>query len=519
MTDRSQAAAFDTAVVTVADRALAESGVDIDNVEIERRCVYALVLHDAWQFNSIPALIQHLSEVNSVADQLGFQSIPHKNWFYKRMKQCEIAENAVTEAAKRAVFAVWRNGYVVPDEVMTTWGLEDTAVTADYSVSQATRRRALKNWGRTLLSDAEAALTFNRAQNAQYSLTQFLGLCAHSALQNVGLTSSPNTAHWLYDSGTVPDGSGLLKHIQSLSVDEIESQFADVHRQVFQRYRRHGLFDASIDVAYDTVKIQSWTPFPSATIGQYKPGSDTVPKWTFVVSLSVTKESRVCFGVTLVTDKSQYDTAVTQLLNQTPEYVDIGYAIADKEFYRGSVIDTLRRRVDQRWFIKAQERKPILELAKAAEKGQSAFRRNVDATSATPCPNAVAVPNTSDETQALASFPDLVADGNTSYHTVYLTGLPEHRVTPELVDETYGNRWSIETAMRQFQHGMLPCCGSRKSPVRLYLANVAMLFFNWHALINRVPSPQYALPLDVTHHELLTAIRHVAFTDSQRQGD
>jgi hypothetical protein len=41
--------------------------------------------------------------------------------------------------------------------------------------------------------------------------------------------------------------------------------------------------------------------------------------------------------------------------------------------------------------------------------------------------------------------------------------------------------------------------------------NTAILFQNWHTLINRAKSPELGHELSITSQELLKAIQHVAF--------
>jgi hypothetical protein len=101
--------------------------------------------------------------------------------------------------------------------------------------------------------------------------------------------------------------------------------------------------------------------------------------------------------------------------------------------------------------------------------------------------------------------------GSGSTHTAYLTdrSLPEHSGSG--IHFPYYQRWAIEEAINQLSNDFMPVINSDNEKLRLYGVNVAILFQNWHTLINRAPSPELGLRRTVTHQELLMAIQDVAF--------
>lgn len=512
-------AAFDNAVLDVADRALNTVGIDVTAAPIEQSYLYALLLHEAWGFNSLLALIRHLNDHQNVAGRIGMSDLPSDSTFYTRAATLtdEGLMNDLTNAGEAAVHAVWRNCGALPGTVMEYWELDTTTDFTGYPISADTRRAAIRNWVELLLTEAAEILTFDRAANASYTMEQFIGVFAHSALQNIGLTAVPNTAAWLYDAEQLATGESLLKHIKadSLTLDDIDSQFAEANAAVLQRGGQLGLFDDPLDLAFDTVDITWWGDPLNETVGKRRSETDATPDWVYGVLIAINKDARVCFGVDLVKSKDLHDNVLDNLLATATTHGQIQHVFADKEFYEGSVIETLRKHIGDGWVIKAQQRHQIEELIRNTPKDDRGFRREIPVTSATPAPNAFAIPKRLHGQQTLVHFTESneeTAESSANTHTAYLTDMDDTTASAELIKFRYNDRWSIETAMRQYQHDFHPTCRSGNVKIRVYCAKLAMLFFNWHALINRALSPQYNLPLTVTHHELLTAIRDVAFT-------
>jgi len=555
--DETTAEQFDSAILEFADRACTNAGIDVSTLPVEEEYVRAFFLDSVWQLHSIPAVRRHLTAHPATVERIGFDSVPSQTSFYRRREALpDVGWQAnVEEASKRAVHAAWRLGVPVPNDIRTAWDLTQTTVVRGYPLSPATKREALRNWVRLLLRMVVSDLSFYRAGNTSYGIAQYIGMFAHSALQSIGITRGPDTAAWLYDPDTIPSGNAPLEQIKSdkLDVETLEDQFASAHASVLQLCANHGLFDDPVDLAYDTTDITWWGIPSDDTVGKRNPAKDATPDWVFAVLTTITNDARVCFGIKHVKSKDQHDAALDDLLRTATTHAPINHILADKEFYDGSIIDEFRKHVGPEWIIKAQEGEPVEELIRILPTDKPGIHRNLGVTSTTPTPNAFFIPNNftgeeplidvrnvdlqqaSDDQHTLADFGTADthqkateqrtlhnaqdAGCSATSHTAYLTDMDDDQTTAELIDSLYGDRWSIEAAIKNIKRDVHPVCESGNRKLRIYFANIAVLFFNWHALINRALSPRYALPLDVSHHELLTAIRDVALTEDIEGGE
>lgn len=515
---------FDTALLRVADRALAAEGISIVELPINPRYVNALFIKEARHLPSNEQLVNHLAASNRTARAIGFtttDAIPNQSTFWRAattLKE-EGLHSALTDASTRAVYAVYRNGIDVPEAVKPYYQFGRLSPTLDErEISASMRRAAIRNWIDRFFETAVDSLTFNRAGNESYPLSAYVGLYAHSALQSVGLKNATASAGWLYDDAVIPDGSTALKHITNLSLDDIKAQFTAANYSLLQLCHDRGFFDDEPDLAFDTVGFPwqggdtEWTVNRPA-----EKHSDVEQEWVFAVLSIMETDARFTLGVRPVKDKSTTTQALRELLGIATDHIDIGRVHADREFYDGDAVHALRAHVGNNWVIHAKKIGDVKELVETTRKGTIGFRENVG-TFAYPRPNAFAYPKEDQTGQAtLATFTERRSDdaagvGSPYTHKPYLTDLTPDDTSGHGLHFRYNDRWNIETFMRQFKHDFHPLTRSDDPRHRLYFANIAVLCHNIHTLINRAPAPDYGHRLSATHHEVLTALRDVAFT-------
>lgn len=513
--------------VTVFDRALLrllETTFEVEELPIEESPIpverlKALYLKEAYCFDSHKDLIQHLNENEETVRQLGFESIsniPSNTTFWRAERTIDKRDltDPLSNAVKRAVFAVYRNGLPVPQRILDNFNLEQLPTSIDERrVSRSTEKQALRNWISLLIEETLEPLTFHRAENKSHHYAAFLGLFAHSALQNIGLQRGIDTADWLYPRGTIPAGSGVSIHINKLDISEINQQFNQVHNNFFAFTKSLGFLNNPVNIAYDGLAIE-WSGVDTRwTISRpAKSENDVREEWHYGILAIIDNEQRFTLGVRHVNKKNKYAPKLDELLKNTTALIDVERLYADRGFHDGNIITVLRKHLGKRWVIHARNEHDIKELVRTTLADDIGFRRGVKGGGVKPKPNAFAYPFGGHQPPLFHYNKDTAHGvGSKFSHKPYLTDLTPNDTSGSGIHFTYNNRWSVETTANELVNNFYPYTASGESKIRLYHLNIAQLIHNWHVLINRCPSPKYGLRLDVAHQQTLTAIRDVAF--------
>jgi hypothetical protein len=96
----------------------------------------------------------------------------------------------------------------------------------------------------------------------------------------------------------------------------------------------------------------------------------------------------------------------------------------------------------------------------------------------------------------------------------FMTDLSPDETDLRSIYYIYQKRWSIETFFDQLKNDLAAPSNSPSAELRFCLLNIAALYYNFHTLMNRAPSPTYGLRLDVPFYEVLIAIVDVVYTRS-----
>lgn len=349
------------------------------------------------------------------------------------------------------------------------------------------------------------------------------------------------------------------------TLPSIDKQFDAVHRQTLRLAHTLGFWSESdpLNLGVDLFRIDWTGDSLDATIGR-PPKADNeavTEQWTFVLAGGVDTESRFALGGRLIKRKSDYPDALNEILSNSADVVNINAILIDGEIVSGDLIKTLRRFAGDDWIISAPDKAIIKGLRRLTPKDYAGFARNVK-WNVEPKPNVVTYPYDGDDPEAVEIDPDnvltdeirneddgskidtpldnrgqngmtqsslgnddtipqlteVLADlesrpgvGNETSHAAYLTdrSLPENSASG--IRFPYTQRWSIETAVNQITNNFMPKINSKDPKQRLFAMHIAILFYNWHTMINRCLSPQ-GLRLDITYQELLQAIRDVGFS-------
>lgn len=476
-------------------------------------------------------------------------------------------QDALEAAVIRAVYAVYRNGVKVPSSVSDTYGFDAVAPPLyEREVRRTDKQTALRNWVRFLLNETVEPLTFHRSQ-PRTDFQQYIGLFAASALYDCGVQTVANVSDYNYLRKVIPKGSGIGKYIKAddLPLNDsqaalentenraITEQFDAVHRATLELADRLGFFSTPRSIAVDLYRIEWNGAENDVTINRPpKSENDNRSQWTYVVLGIIDTEARFTLGTRWLPEKSAYPRAVNDLAPIVEEFLDVEALYADSELISGSLINEFRRIADTDWVVRAPDQRLIPVLRKYTPTNHIGYLPDVS-WNTTPSPSAVAYPYHSKDPSLLRftarglsrhdptdttgeqtlsdfsktndipeSYPQTLSEkfgdpgsvqgiGEKSTHAAYLTdrSLPERSGAG--VHFPYYQRWALEEAINQITNDVMPVINSGNEKLRLYGVNVAILFQNWHTLINRALSPELGLRRTVTHHELLMAIQDVAF--------
>jgi hypothetical protein len=488
----------------------------------------------------------------------------------RELAELEGGRDAFEAAVVRAIYAAFRNGITPPDAVSTAYGF-DAVLPPLYekSVPRPTKKEALKKWVRLLLDETLQPLTFHRNQR-QIEISQFVGLFAASALCDCGVQTVPDVVDYHENRATIPKGSGVAKYIDDLPLDGSEAAFGDegkqsivdqfdaVHRATLDLANERGFFDESLSLAVDMYRID-WNGANDGFTINRPPMSETDVRsqWTYAVLSIIDTDARFTLGTRWLPRKSRYPAAIRSMSSIPKEYFDVRAIYADSELISGNLINAFRGLADSDWVVRAPNHKSVISKLKRFTPANHIGYVPSVSWNTTPKPAAIvypydsnnpdiieftarqlkqAPPISSDEQTTILSedansemnpelslptleekFDDPQSEtgvGDPSTHAAYLTD----RTLPERsgggIHFRYYQRWAIEEFINEISNNMMPVIESGNPKLRLYGMNLAVLFQNWHTLINRAPSPGLGLRLDVTHQELFMAIQTVAFEDT-----
>jgi hypothetical protein len=351
------------------------------------------------------------------------------------------------------------------------------------------------------------------------------------------------------------------------SVSSIDEQFDAVHTRTLALAKEFGFWSRSesLNIGADMFRIDWTGDSLEATIGRPpKADNDAVTEqWTYLVAGGIDTESRFVLGGRLVTTLDNYPTALDEILSNTFDTVDIDSIFIDSENVSGELIETARRFVGDDWVISAPDHTIIKGLRRLTPSNYIGFAQDVK-WNADPKPNVVTYPYDSDDPDLIEidpekvlteeiqfeddgekiavplatmdeedttvqgplvpddsipmlteAFSDVAAQDGVGInkhksHATYLTDRSLRNRSGAGVRYQYIQRWAIEPTINQIVNNFMPHIKSKDARQRLYGMHIAILFYNWHTMINRCLSPR-GLRLDVTHTQLLQAIRNVAF--------
>ena len=352
------------------------------------------------------------------------------------------------------------------------------------------------------------------------------------------------------------------------SVSAIDEQFNAVHRSTLQLAKRLGFWSESdpFNLGIDMFRAD-WTGVSlDVTIGRPpKADNDAVTEqWTFVIAGGADAENRFILGGRWLQTLRDYPVAVGEILSNAVPPASLDTIFIDSEIVSGELMETLWEFVGEDWIISAPDAAVVKGLKRLTPENHIGFAPEVP-WNADPKPNLITYPTQGSNPDPVLVDPREIAveeiqhEGDDGKVTIpfnyrikadtgrqvslepdpdiprltdvidtleetpgigsedglaaYFTGRSLQNRSGSAIRFEYLQRWSIEKTVDQVKNDFMPKINSKDEKKRLYGLHIAILFYNWHTLINRCLSPN-GIALDITNQELLQAIQHVAFSES-----
>lgn len=494
---------IDEIAIELADISFKSESKMITEFCVKPRHIYAILIHDIRSMSSFGDLTEHLLENKMISNKIGYEEPTKQRNYYKIQNKLKNRgqRKIIFNAAKRIVHGMWRNGYPLPKEIISEWGLSIEPSIEMSNINPSTKRAAICNWIDFLLPKLYQNITFNRNRNKSYSIKKIIGSLAQAALIN-GCYSSGLTAGWHYDDDELIGGRQLSNLMSEVDTETTSEMFQLVNDNFINIASDLGFFNAGYNYAADTTWIDHYGDGMAEVINNPKECNTGTGICYGAVSI-MEQDARFAIGIDVVYDKKNtVDEFSDSLIDLHYDHAINGIYM-DREFSSAKGVQTCRMYADK-WVIrtKKSDEGEIREKYDETSKGESFGPKKVSFAGIKPKPQLYIHPIDNEEHPA---------DTNDT-HMLYLVGDGFDQDDGQDIHDTYRSRWSIETYFRQLKHDFSPKSKTNNINERLFLINIGQLFYNIHTLINRVPSPKYGLPLDVPHYMVLKGIVEYTFT-------
>ena len=501
---------FDTAVLDVANTALAVEDTSFADLPVEPRHVKAVMLLDSWGANSRREIVEHLDEHEDITTRIGYDTAPSNSTVARAATALEAVghRDTIRAAATRSVHAVKRAGVQLPDGVATAYGLGVPPIIDEALIEPATRRAALRNWASTVLDEVLAPITFDRAENTRFSVREIIAAIAQAALVNGGVRAGPAIAEWYYDESDIPPANRVSTLLAGLTRDDIGKMFTLATERFLDMVGELGFFDEERDIACDPTWVTWWgeddSDDPNSKLLRNPEECESGCGWCFSTVSLTDIDARFAVGIDIAGDKTERSAQFRRLMRPIKQRDSVGRVHIDREFFSAPAVRTCRAIADDNWVIRAKQLSDgeVAEIIDATPVDEPRFQPNVKFGGLSVSPNLYVHP-VPEELQARYQMAPQIA---------FLTDLSPEDCDMADLFETYQYRWSAETYIRQLKHDYTPNSQSPNHNTRLFLFHLGTLLYNIHTLINRAMSPQYALRLDATYYDVLLGVVDSTFT-------
>ena len=521
------------------DTAVAAQESDMDSMDIKRKYAECLYIQKIYRFNNSD-LVDHMDKNPALRKRIGIQKDIHNSTISRKNDDNKAYYDIIKSAAERSVLSLYSKGVKLPDQVLKNHGLEsdpDTTVN-NATVKDIHEQEANLQWAELFLSEIVSPLTFNRSDKKSKDITQFIGLAAHSALEDVSAKTARDTARYNYPISNIPSGSSLHTYIREIAdpnednkinyiSDGLISQFEECYGNFFDLIASLGAIDGEELFLVDTTKIPSESENDNTALVSNitsNSGNDKYRGWGYQLVGSTGDDSVYIHSILPYYSGSEIQERLDrqlQWINDDP-VIDITMIVGDKKYYKRDVVEVCRKHLGDDWLICAEVDGDIKRLIRKTPDNMlnKSLTPDFGETKLLPEPNAFVYPNRTEKGVTLADFDNI--EENDRKRFVHTTDHRSHigYLTDQDLDEDrmrklhllYQQRDSIESPIGQIKDIYLPYTESESPAIRYYLMALSGLFYNFHQLINRSFSPKRGIPLDITGKEFLTGVKDVALS-------
>ena len=528
---------IDHKLLNLFDQAVKAQDSNIESLDIKRKYGECLFFQEVYGHNN-GDLVDYLNENPTLRKRIGVQKDLHDSTISRKADDDEEYYQIIKSAAKRSVLVLYSKGAKLPDQVLGNHGLngDPDPVVNDAVIKDTHKQEAVLEWAELFLSEIISPLTFNRSDKKSKEITQFIGLAAQSALEDVSPETARDTAKYNYPIDNIPSGSSLQKYIRNIAgphennkidyiSDNVITQFRDCYGNFFDLVNSLGAIDSEDLFLVDTTVVPSKSEKNlDALVSDVTSSGDNEKGWGYQLTGATGDDRVYIHSILPYYNGSEIQERLDRQLQWISEdpSVDIYMITGDKKYYKKDVAKVCRNLLGEDWLICAEIGGDFEELIRKTPDGMLNKSLNIDfgEKKLEPEPNGFVYPNKSKKGATLADFDDIEESNRKRFvhttdhrsHIGYLTDRDLDVDKMRKLHLQYQQRDSIESPIGQIKDIYLPYTESESPAIRYYLMALAGLFFNFHQLINRTYSPEKAIPLDITGKEFLTGIKDVALS-------
>jgi hypothetical protein len=320
----------------------------------------------------------------------------------------------IKRLSARIVYILYTDGETLPNKISEAHGLEDPPTIENPHTDPETRLEAVRNWAEIFVNEIILPLTFHRT-DPEYEYKRHIGLCAHSALQNIAPNDAANTASYLYDYDNIPSGASLITNINDNATTDIENnlprdlienlstgsdnlnesisgsdlldeylprqlinQFAMCYQNFFEYASELGFLKGkqtlAIDITKDPTTKEGGENKPLAPKSEPPQKSDKYGKygWLYQAIAVVDSANPFVWNVSPLYSQSELQLRMAKQLESFTKLtdIDLDFLFADRGYYKTDAVEVCRNYFGKSWAINAKAKGDVGDLFDTAQEGE-----------------------------------------------------------------------------------------------------------------------------------------------------